>query len=194
MDDDEPESPMSPCLWRKRPARSMPKNKFTPEDDERLKDIVNLYGNNWELVSKKMGNKNVRQCKERWENYLSPSINRGPWTEEEDKKLIEKQKEIGSKWVKIAMSFPGRTDASVKNRWQMLDRKQRKQNNLFIRKKKTVKPVQQTKAEVEEKSYEHDDFTTETLDSLDFCDPDDLRIMDFAQFGKEFTFHQEFII
>ena len=184
MEDEYSDSPMSPCMWRRRPARSMRKNKFTEADDEKLKGLVEIHGlQSWELISKKMGNKNVRQCKERWENYLSPTINKEPWSEEEDRKLIEKQKEIGSKWVKIATFFPGRTDASVKNRWQMLDRKEKKKNNLFIRRKK--KAVE--KAQVEEQlPTNFAPSPIDTDDSFDYYDYSDVRVLDFPEIESEF--------
>lgn len=107
--------------------RSLPKQKFTEADDQKLISVVNQIGTkNWQEVAQMMGDRNARQCKERWENYLSPDINRDPWTQEEDDLLIEKQKEIGSRWVTIAKFFNHRTDAAVKNRFQMLERKQRK--------------------------------------------------------------------
>lgn len=107
--------------------RSLPKKKFTEEDDAKLIQIVQRLGTkSWTEISKAMGDRNQRQCKERWENYLNPEINNNPWTKEEDNLLIQKQLEIGSKWVTIARFFYHRTDAAVKNRWQMLARKQKK--------------------------------------------------------------------
>ena len=109
--------------------RSLPKKKFTEEDDCKLRQIIATIGTqSWTDVAKAMGDRNPRQCKERWVNYLDPAINRGPFTPEEDELLVQKQIEIGSKWVTIAHFFNHRTDAQLKNRWQMLVRKMKKLN------------------------------------------------------------------
>ncbi|EAX97202.1 Myb-like DNA-binding domain containing protein [Trichomonas vaginalis G3] len=67
-----------------------------------------------------MKNRNARQCKERYTKYLSPDINRNPWTPEEDELLKEKLCQLGPKWVKISKLFDRRTDAALKNRWCIL--------------------------------------------------------------------------
>ena len=105
-------------------SRAHPKVKFTVEEDEKLKEIVHKYGSSdWELISSKMPGRNVRQCKERWQNYLSPDVNNSPWTQEDDDLLIAKHAELGAKWVKIASFFVGRSDTSIKNRWMVLQRR-----------------------------------------------------------------------
>ena len=101
-----------------------PKNKFTEQEDFQLKQIVQTYGDkDWELVARIMGTRNARQCRERYTNYLSPEIRNDPWSDDEDRTLIEKFNEFGAKWVKISKFFPNRTDSQLKNRWQVLKRK-----------------------------------------------------------------------
>ena len=130
---DSPES--SPTVPHISP-RSLPKKKFTEQDDEKLKQVIQEIGTkSWIEVANRMGDRNPRQCKERWENYLNPSINNNPFTKEEDELLIRKQKELGSKWVTISHFFERRTDAAVKNRWQMLDRKEKKLKKLLEKQK-----------------------------------------------------------
>ncbi|OHT05614.1 hypothetical protein TRFO_26560 [Tritrichomonas foetus] len=97
------------------------KHKFTPEEDERLTMIVTKCGeSNWKRIAEQMGTRNCRQCRERWKNYLSPSVCKDPWTAQEDELLQEKYKEYGSQWSLIAKFFPSRTDVNLKNRWVVL--------------------------------------------------------------------------
>jgi hypothetical protein len=61
-----------------------------------------------------------KMCKERWNNYLNPSILRGPWTEREDIVALEKYKIFGNKWSSISKFIENRTESSVKNRIKSL--------------------------------------------------------------------------
>ena len=107
-----------------------PKSKFTAQEDEKLRQIVSEIGeNDWAAVSKRMGNRNMRQCKERWTNYLSPNVKVLPWTPEDDKKLEALHEEFGAKWVRISQFFPSRTDTNIKSRWMVLQRQKRRLEN-----------------------------------------------------------------
>ena len=66
--------------------------KFTSEEDEKLRDLVEQYGENaWVQVSAQMNGRNIRQCRERWKHYLSAyKTSRDPFTEEENKIIMEK--------------------------------------------------------------------------------------------------------
>lgn len=94
------------------------RHKFSPEEDEKLRQIVQEQGsNNWRFVAELMPGRSARQCRDRWKNYLAPGIKNGPWTPEEDQLLEEKYRELGSQWSRIAKCFPNRTDINIKNRW-----------------------------------------------------------------------------
>lgn len=92
--------------------------KFSKEEDERLINIVNLYGaRNWRFIEKLMPGRNSKQCRDRYSNYLAPNINRSEWSEEEDSLLIEKFLAFGPKWSYIAQFFHNRTGNDLKNRY-----------------------------------------------------------------------------
>jgi myb proto-oncogene protein len=71
-----------------------------------------------------MPNHNARQCRERHNNYLKPSLRHDPWTAEEDRLLVEKAEVCGSKWNTIATFFTNRSGNSLRNRWHMIQRYQ----------------------------------------------------------------------
>lgn len=56
--------------------------------------------------------------------YLHPNINKDPWTPEECKLLIEKQREFGNKWNIIATYLPRRSYNDMKNHWYRLQKKE----------------------------------------------------------------------
>ena len=102
-------------------SRTSLRQKFTPEEDIRLKQLVAELGTKaWKKVSARMPDRTTRQCRERYNNYLSPLLNMDPWTADEDKLLEEKVKEMGQKWSIIAHFFNGRSDVNVKNRYALL--------------------------------------------------------------------------
>ena len=68
-------------------------------------------------MTKKYGikNKSSKQCRERWVNSLCPNINKGIWTEKEEKILFLTQLKIGNKWSELAKFLPGRSENDIKN-------------------------------------------------------------------------------
>ena len=92
------------------------REQFTTEEDLKLVKLIQKFGtSNWKFISSQMGKRTVRQCKDRWENYLSPSLNKNPWTDEENSLLIKKYRELGSRWKEIATFFTNRTQINVRN-------------------------------------------------------------------------------
>ena len=75
-----------------------------------------------------MKGRNPRQCKERFNTYLHPSIKIGDWTYEEDEIILRLVNQIGRKWVQISRKIPNRTDTAVKNRYHILSLNQEKEN------------------------------------------------------------------
>jgi len=111
---------------RTKSTNRRPRSTFRPDEDFRLKELVRRLGPDWNEISRQMGSRNSRQCKERWSNYLSPEISAQPWTEEEDQLLLRKVGELGPKWVQMTAFFQKRTDSNLKNRWFVLMRRARK--------------------------------------------------------------------
>ena len=103
------------------------KEKFTPEEDQLLLKLIDELGDkDWKAISEKMPNRNRRQCRDRYKYYLSPDVNRQPWTEEDDELLLKLYAQHGNKWTIISTFFPNRTDIDVKNHYLKIQRKESK--------------------------------------------------------------------
>jgi hypothetical protein len=53
-------------------------------------------------ICTRLANRTAKQIRERWHNHLDPVINKGPWTEHEDKLLIVAQNMLGNRFAEIA--------------------------------------------------------------------------------------------
>lgn len=92
--------------------------RFSPQEDEMLKQIVNKVGaKNWRQIAILMPGRNSRQCRDRYTNYLKPEISKLEWDEEEDLILVQKYLTYGPKWSTINLFLPHRTANSIKNRY-----------------------------------------------------------------------------
>lgn len=90
---------------------------------------------NWAFISREFSrkygihNKNGKQCRERWNNHLSPEVSRDSWTAKEEKVLFDLHKIHGNKWSVIAAELKGRTDNSTKNHFYSIVRKNLRRYN-----------------------------------------------------------------
>lgn len=101
---------------------------WTPQDDQYLTALVQEQGlKNWSKIAKTMNtdlkngvHRKGKHCRERWLNHLDPNLNKGEWTYAEDLLVLKEQKKGGNCWSKISKMLQGRTENSVKNRWNCL--------------------------------------------------------------------------
>ncbi|XP_068006213.1 myb-related protein B isoform X2 [Melanerpes formicivorus] len=81
--------------------------------------LVRHYGqNDWKFLASHFPNRSDQQCQYRWLRVLNPDLVKGPWTKEEDQKVIELVKKYGTKqWTLIAKHLKGRLGKQCRERW-----------------------------------------------------------------------------
>src|SRR4051794_6418948 len=78
---------------------------WTQEEDQALVNAVQRHGtSNWASVEDELAmyGRSKSQCSLRWAYNLDPKVNRGPFSAEEDRMLLEAQHTLGNKWKQIS--------------------------------------------------------------------------------------------
>ncbi|XP_048364309.1 myb-related protein A [Sphaerodactylus townsendi] len=93
--------------------------KWTRDEDEKLKKLVEQHGtNDWAFIASHLQNRSDFQCQHRWQKVLNPELIKGPWTKEEDQRVIELVQKYGPKrWSLIAKHLKGRIGKQCRERW-----------------------------------------------------------------------------
>jgi len=92
---------------------------WTKDEDAKLRKLVDENGSkNWDIVAKQLPGRTEESCTMRWQKVIKPTYVKGPWTEEEDKRLMDLVKTCGAKrWTHIAGELPGRNGKQCRERW-----------------------------------------------------------------------------
>lgn len=94
------------------------KRPWTDEEDRSLRRLVEQLGHGlWAAIAAQIPGRSGKQVRERWLNHLSPHVTKRPWSEEEDRLILDSHRQIGNSWSRIARLLQGRSDNSVKNRF-----------------------------------------------------------------------------
>lgn len=113
--------------WEKVLKVGLRKGQWTEEEDEIVRREVAAYTGplelKWTTIAQRLDGRLGKQVRERWQNHLDPALSKEPWGEDEDQLLISLQAVMGNRWSEIARAFAGRSENSVKNRWNSKQRR-----------------------------------------------------------------------
>lgn len=102
-------------------GHSKVKNRWTKEEDELLHRLCEQFppgGKDWKHIASHFATRTEYQCQQRWQKVLNPELIKGPWTKEEDAKVIELVQKYGPKrWSLIAKHLHGRLGKQCRERW-----------------------------------------------------------------------------
>ena len=99
------------------------KGPWTAEEDAIIMSCLDSGITRWSEIAERIPGRIGKQCRERYFNHLDQTINKAPWSAEEDAILEREQARIGNRWCEIAQLLVGRSENSVKNRWNSAMRK-----------------------------------------------------------------------
>ncbi|XP_034247056.1 myb-related protein B isoform X2 [Thrips palmi] len=98
--------------------KAVNKGRWTKEEDALLKTLVEEHSENWEMIASNFPDRSDVQCQQRWLKVVNPALVKGPWTKEEDEKVLELVVRYGpKKWTLIARHLKGRIGKQCRERW-----------------------------------------------------------------------------
>jgi hypothetical protein len=76
------------------------------------------FGKQWsKIASQFFHNRNAKQIRDRYTNYLDPAINNSNFSPKEDLQILDLYNRYGNKWSLIKQFVQGRSSDCIKNRF-----------------------------------------------------------------------------
>ncbi|XP_054478728.1 myb-related protein A [Anoplopoma fimbria] len=118
-EDEELHSTDQESKEKSKDKKTLCKVKWSRDEDEKLKKLVEQHGtDSWKLIANFFSGRTDGQCQHRWQKVLNPELVKGPWTKEEDQKVIDLVHKYGPKrWSVIAKHLQGRIGKQCRERW-----------------------------------------------------------------------------
>ncbi|KAH7916774.1 hypothetical protein BJ138DRAFT_1052189 [Hygrophoropsis aurantiaca] len=115
------------CRWQRTLDPALRRGAWSPEEDARLRLAVEAFGTSWLDVASVIPGRNNDQCRDRWLDKLNPALNKGRWSDEEDRALLATIDALGtSSWKNISARLgTGRADSMCRSRFETLKRRKR---------------------------------------------------------------------
>jgi Myb-like DNA-binding domain len=89
---------------------------WEPSEDEVIVKMI-ASGAKWFEIAEQLPGRTGESVRQRYVNFVNPTLKKAPWTVEEDTILFDAHAQLGNKWADIAKRLPGRSANSIKNRF-----------------------------------------------------------------------------
>lgn len=118
--------------WHKTMLPNLKKGHWDEDETQQLRTLVMqqkeiaLAGAtiDWEAISKHIQGRTGKACRERWTSRMDPSINREPFSAQEEEQLLSLHAQLGgNQWARIADQMSGRTADAVKSKYISIKRR-----------------------------------------------------------------------
>ncbi|XP_059200498.1 transcriptional activator Myb-like [Centropristis striata] len=93
---------------------------WAKDEDDKLHTLVKDFGSNrWSSVSLHFkGQRSQVECNRRWQQIKNPELVKGPWTQDEDERVMALVQKYGVKhWALIAKHLHSRNGKQCRERW-----------------------------------------------------------------------------
>ncbi|XP_062135854.1 myb protein-like [Drosophila sulfurigaster albostrigata] len=93
--------------------------RWSTSEDVLLKPLVEKHGERWDIIGTHFKDRLNQQVEQHWAKVISPELIKGPWTRDEDEKVIEMVQRFGTKkWALIARYVNSRNGKQCWKRWR----------------------------------------------------------------------------
>jgi hypothetical protein len=106
-----------------KPGTGTRKGQWSEEEDTFVLKVIAVSPvqpfTQWKDLAALLPGRSGKQIRDRWINYLNPSINHLPFSQEDDLKLWHGHRELGKRWAEIGEKIfnSTRSENHIKNRW-----------------------------------------------------------------------------